>query len=57
MNSSQIIRTVFEIALVVITVWSVFHEDIFIALEERIASFIRRRRLKVVSNSSVNVLK
>ncbi len=57
MNLSQIIRTILEIALVVITIWAVFHEDMFIALEERIASFFKRRRLRVLHNSSLNVLK
>lgn len=48
MNTSQIISTVFETVLVGFAVWAVFHEDLFIAVEERIAAAFRRRRLKVV---------
>lgn len=52
MNFSQIIRTLFEIGLAVLVIWSVFHEDIFIAIEERIVSYFKRKRLKVVSGST-----
>ncbi len=48
MNTAQIIRTVFEIVLVGFALWAVFHEDLFIAIEERIVSAFKRRRLKVV---------
>ena len=48
MSTVQIIRTLFEIVLVAFALWAVFHEDLFIAFEERIASAFKRRRLKVV---------
>ena len=51
MSSIQFIRTVFEIVFVGFTVWAVFHEDLFVVLEERLFSYIKRRRLKVVSSS------
>lgn len=52
MNLSQIIKTGFEIVLVVFAIWAVFHEDVFIALEERIAAAFRRKRLRVVRGAS-----
>ncbi|MBO4693269.1 MAG: hypothetical protein J5659_02600 [Clostridia bacterium] len=48
MSLSQVIRTLFEIGLVVLVIWAVFHEDMFIAVEERILSTVRRKRLKVI---------
>ena len=51
MSFSQIVRTLFEIGLVVFAIWAVFHEDTFIAIEERLFSTVRRRRLKVVKGS------
>ena len=44
--------TFFEIALVGFVLWAIFNEDKFIALEKRIISYIKRRRLKVVKVSS-----
>lgn len=52
MFSALGLRTVFEVVLVAFVFWSVFNEDKFIAFEKRIASHIRRRRLKVVKPSS-----
>ena len=52
MNSTQIIRTVFEIGIVVLAIWAVFHEDMFIAIEERIASSFRRRRFRVIRSNT-----
>ncbi len=52
MFSALGLRTVFEIVLVGFVFWSVFNEDKFIAFEKRIASYIRRRRLKVVKPSA-----
>ncbi len=52
MNSSQIIRTVFEIGLVILAVWAVFHEDMFIAVEERITSAFKRRKLSVIRSNT-----
>ena len=51
MSFEQIIRTVFEIVLIVFTLWAVFHEDIFAAFEERVVAAFKRRRLKVVGRS------
>lgn len=53
MNLQGTLLTIFEIALVAFAIWAVFHEDRFIAFEERVASRIRRRRLKVISGNSV----
>ena len=51
MNLGQILRTVFEMALIGVTLWAVFHEDIFVAFEERIAAAFKRRKLKVIDRS------
>ncbi len=51
MSLGMIFSTVFEIALVVFTVWAVFHENKFIALEDRICAFVRRRSFKVIRGS------
>lgn len=51
MSLAQIIRTVFETALIIFTLWAVFHEDIFVAFEERIAATFKRRKLKVINRS------
>lgn len=54
MNFAQVIRTVLEAAVIIFTLWAVFHEDRFIKFEDRIASHFRRRRLKIISGSSVH---
>ena len=51
MNFAQIIRTVFEMALIAFTLWAIFHEDIFVAFEERVVAMFKRRKLKVVCRS------
>ncbi len=48
MTFVDVILTIFEIALVSFTVWAVFHEERFIAFEDRIMAKLRRNRLKVV---------
>lgn len=53
MNFSDVLITLFEIALVCGALWAVFHEDVFIAFEEKIAARVRRRRLRVVHSSRV----
>lgn len=53
MNFNDILVTLFEVALVGVTLWALFHEDVLVAFEERIISRIRRRRLKVVRNEHV----
>ncbi|MBR4910211.1 MAG: hypothetical protein IKZ47_02675 [Clostridia bacterium] len=57
MNFSQILSTLFETALVVFAVWAVFHEDIFIAFEKRVAAYFKRRRLKLVKGVSVRTVR
>ena len=55
MTFSMIIRTIFEFALIAFTLWAVFHEDFFAALEQRIFASIRRSRLKILkANHSDN---
>ena len=53
MNLQGNLLTIFEIALVAFVIWAVFHEDKFIAFEERIAANIRRRRFKVIRGNNV----
>ncbi len=48
MNLQGTLLTIFEIALVAFVIWAVFHEDRFIAFEDRIAARFRRRRFKVL---------
>ena len=55
MNLSQIIKTVFEMVLVIFAIWAVFHEDMFIALEERIAVLFKRKKLRVIHGASRTV--
>lgn len=54
MNFSDVLITLFEIALVGGALWAVFHEDTFIAFEEKLFARIRRRRLKVLRGSRVS---
>jgi len=58
MTFLDILRTLFEISLVVGLVWCIFHEDRLVALEEKLFARIRRKRLRVVSqrqHTSFNV--
>ena len=48
MNFSGTLLTIFEIALVAFTIWAVFHEDRFVAFEERVVAHFRRRKFKVL---------
>ncbi len=45
----MVLRSIFEILLVGFTVWAVFNEDRFAALEERLVCKLRRKALKTVS--------
>lgn len=54
MSFSNVLITLFEIALVAVALWAVFHEDLFIAFEEKLLANVRRRRLKVLRGSRVN---
>lgn len=53
MNLGSTLLTIFEMALVAFVIWSVFHEDRFIAFEERIVARFRRRSFKVIEGNSV----
>ena len=53
MKFTDVLLTVFEIALVCGALWAVFHEDFFIDLEEKLFARIRRRRLKVMRGNRV----
>ncbi len=58
MTFLDILRTLFEIAMVLGLVWCIFHEDRLVAIEEKIFARIRRKRLRVVSarqHTSYNV--
>lgn len=54
MNLNSALLTIFEAALVAFAVWAVFHEDRFIAFEERVAAHFRRRRFKVINGNNVS---
>ncbi len=46
------LQTIFEIALVAAVFWGIFNEHKLIAIEKRIISNIKRRKLRVVKNTS-----
>ena len=48
MTLSFALTSLFELFLVAAVFWGIFHEDTLIRFERRIASFFRRKRLKVV---------
>lgn len=56
MNSADVLRSLFEVILVAFTIWALFHEDRFIAFEDKLFSRIRRRSLKVVKSSRTSVI-
>lgn len=51
MNSYQVIKTVIEVLLVGFAVWAVFHEDMFIAFEERFIANRNRKKLRVIGEA------
>ncbi len=53
MNFTSSLLTIFEIAMVAFVIWAVFHEDRFIAFEERIVARFRRRRFKVIEGNNI----
>ena len=60
MSFSGVLSTVFEFLLVSFTIWAIFHEDLFIRLEEKIACNFKRKKLRVVArevspNSTYNL--
>ena len=48
------LQTIFEIALIAAVFWGIFNEHKLIAIEKRIISNIKRRRLRVVKNTSAS---
>ena len=57
MNFSGTLLTILEVAMVAFAVWAVFHEDRFVAFEERLVSRFRRRRFKVINGNGNTVCK
>ena len=55
MTLSFILKTLFELILVVAVFWCIFHEDSLISFERRIVAILRRRKLRVVKYTS-NIL-
>jgi len=51
MTFIDVLRTLFEIAMVVGLVWCIFHEDRLVAFEERVLASFRRKRLRVVKQN------
>ena len=50
MTFIDILRTLFEIIMVVGLIWCIFHEDRLVAFEEKVFALLRRKRLRVVRN-------
>jgi len=50
MTFAMVLRTVFEILLVGFTLYALFNEDKFAAIERRIFAYLRRKTFKVVSS-------
>ena len=48
MTFLDILRTLFEIAMVAGLLWCIFHEDRLVAFEEKVMANIRRKRLRKV---------
>lgn len=55
MTLSIALKTLFEVALVAFALWALFNEDKFIAFEERLVAYVRRRRLRI-RNSGKNAV-
>lgn len=52
MSFIDVIKTIFEVILVLGTLWAVFNEDRFIKLERRIKAAFRRRKIKAVKGNA-----
>ncbi len=50
MTFLDILRTLFEIAMVAGLIWCIFHEDRLVAFEEKLFSSLRRKRLRVLKS-------
>ena len=48
MSFADVLKSLFEVGLVSFTIWSLFHEDKYIAFEEKILCKIKRNKLKTV---------
>lgn len=48
MTATMILKTLFELALIVLTLWAVLHEDKFAAAEEHFFTRLKRRKLKII---------
>lgn len=53
MNFKDSLITIFEIAMVIFAIWSVFHEDLFIKFEEKIIAGFRRKKFRVIRGNNV----
>lgn len=53
MSFIDVIKTIFEVILVLGTLWAVFNEDRFIKLERRIKAAFRRRKIKTIKVETV----
>ena len=51
MSFAGIVLSIFETIIVLFTLWALFHEDFFIAVEDRIFAHFRRKRFKVIKAS------
>ena len=54
MNFISSLLTIFELAMVSFVIWAVFHEDVFVAFEERIVARFRRSKFKVIKGNCVS---
>ena len=55
MTFTDILITLVEIIMVGVTLWALFHEDKLVNFEEKIKANFRRRRLRVVRQSSADI--
>lgn len=55
MSSSQIIKSLIELVMVVFAIWAVFHEDMFIAFEQRLIVNRKRKQLKLIKTIKNNI--
>ena len=52
MTFVDILRTLFEIGMVALIVWCIFHEDRLVAFEEKVIARFRRELLQVVEGQN-----
>lgn len=51
MSLAYLIQSIFETVAVAFVIWGLFHEDKMVAFENRIFSNIKRKQLKLVTQS------